>query len=78
MYTVGVEVMNSVGGFMSALYGTMFIKLSTKSMGKTNVSGSDLSEMSRACRLGERTIGHFDAGATSCYFIRRAFETTFK
>jgi len=28
--------------------------------------------MGRASRLGERTIGHQDAGATSCYFILRA------
>ena len=26
-------------------------------------------KMGRASRLGERTIGHQDAGATSCYFI---------
>jgi len=29
-------------------------------------------KMGRASRLGERTIGHQDAGATSCYFILRA------
>ncbi len=28
--------------------------------------------MGRASRLGDRTIGHQDAGATSCYFIRHA------
>jgi len=28
-----------------------------------------LAKMGRASRLGERTIGHLDAGATSCYFI---------
>ena len=28
-----------------------------------------LAKMGRASRLGERTIGHQDAGATSCYFI---------
>jgi len=31
-----------------------------------------LAKMGRASRLGERTIGHQDAGATSCYFILRA------
>jgi dihydroxyacetone kinase-like protein len=32
-----------------------------------------LARMGRASRLGERSIGHLDAGATSCYFILRAF-----
>lgn len=31
-----------------------------------------LAQMGRASRLGQRTIGHQDAGATSCYFILRA------
>jgi len=31
-----------------------------------------LAKMGRASRLGERTIGHLDAGATSCYFILRS------
>jgi dihydroxyacetone kinase-like protein len=31
-----------------------------------------LARMGRASRLGERTIGHQDAGATSCYFILRS------
>jgi dihydroxyacetone kinase-like protein len=31
-----------------------------------------LAKMDRASRLGERTIGHQDAGATSCYFILRS------
>jgi dihydroxyacetone kinase-like protein len=31
-----------------------------------------LAQMGRASRLGERTIGHQDAGATSCYFILRS------
>ena len=31
-----------------------------------------LAKMGRASRLGERTVGHQDAGATSCYFILRA------
>jgi len=29
-------------------------------------------KMGRASRLGERTIGHQDAGATSCYFVLRS------
>jgi dihydroxyacetone kinase-like protein len=29
-------------------------------------------KIGRASRLGERTIGHQDAGATSCYFILRS------
>ncbi len=141
---VGMEVMNSVGGAMGALYGTMFINLSTKSTGKSKVNLDDLTamfteallgiltigkakvgdktlvdtlspavaaleqaakeqqpldkaliafeaaakkgmestkelvaRMGRASRLGERTIGHIDAGATSCYFILRAFSSTY-
>jgi dihydroxyacetone kinase-like protein len=32
-----------------------------------------ISRIGRSSRLGERTIGHQDAGATSCYFILSAF-----
>jgi len=32
-----------------------------------------ISKIGRSSRLGERTIGHQDAGATSCYFILDAF-----
>lgn len=137
---VGLEVMNSVGGAMGALYGTMFINLSTKSRGKGEVDLNDLAvmftdalagivsigkakvgdktlvdtltpavaaleraaehkfsltkgltdfeaaahrgmestkdlraKMGRASRLGERSIGHIDAGAASCYLILSAF-----
>ena len=136
---VGMVVLNSVGGAMGALYGTFFLKLSQESVGKAEVSLSDLvtmfqtgeqgildigkanlgdktlidtlspavraiekaekkgkalagaladfeqtakqgmestkdmlAKMGRASRLGERTIGHQDAGATSCYFILRS------
>jgi dihydroxyacetone kinase-like protein len=31
-----------------------------------------LAKTGRASRLGERTIGHLDPGATSCYFILRS------
>lgn len=34
-----------------------------------------LAKMGRASRLGERTIGHQDPGATSCYFILHAMIT---
>lgn len=34
-------------------------------------------KMGRASRLGERTIGHQDAGATSCYFILRALASAY-
>jgi phosphoenolpyruvate---glycerone phosphotransferase subunit DhaL len=34
-------------------------------------------KMGRASRLGERTIGHQDAGATSCYFILRSLASAF-
>jgi dihydroxyacetone kinase-like protein len=32
-----------------------------------------IARIGRSSRLGERTIGHQDAGATSCYFILRSF-----
>ena len=32
-----------------------------------------ISKIGRSSRLGERTLGHQDAGATSCYFILSAF-----
>jgi dihydroxyacetone kinase-like protein len=137
---VGLEVMNSVGGAMGALYGTMFINMSTSSSGKGEVDLNDLAamftdalagivsigkakvgdktlvdtltpavnaleqaarqkkslasgladfeaaalkgmestkdllaKMGRASRLGDRSIGHIDAGAASCYLILRAF-----
>jgi dihydroxyacetone kinase-like protein len=138
--SVGMVVLNSVGGAMGALYGTFFLKLSQAAVGKEALSLSDLVEMfqtaeqgvldigkakpgdktlvdtlspavraleaardrgdglaqaldafekaaregmrstsqmtarvGRASRLGERTIGHQDAGATSCYFLLKAF-----
>ena len=136
MNCVGMEVMNSVGGAMGALYGTLFLKMAMSSVGKDEVALADLEKMltealdgilsigkaqvgdktlvdtltpaveavvsasaegksldealsqfeaaakvgmestkdlmakiGRASRLGERTIGHQDAGATSCFFI---------
>ncbi len=136
----GMVVINSVGGAMGALYGTMFLRLAQEAAGKAEVNLSDMVRMfkaaekgirelgkaevgdktlldtiapavaalenaeqegkslpdaladfeqaaqrgmestrdlmakvGRASRLGERTIGHQDAGATSCYFILRAF-----
>lgn len=136
MNCVGMEVMNSVGGAMGALYGTLFLKLAVHAVGKKAVDLNEFSAMftealngiltigkakvgdktlvdtltpavevlvkaseegksladslvdfeaaakagmestkdlmakiGRASRLGERTIGHQDAGATSCFFI---------
>ncbi len=136
MNCVGMEVMNSVGGAMGALYGTLFLKMAMSSVGKNEVNLDDFATMltealngilsigkaqvgdktlvdtltpavgavvsasqdgkvldealtqfeaaaktgmestkdlmakiGRASRLGERTIGHQDAGATSCFFI---------
>ena len=37
-----------------------------------------ISRIGRSSRLGERTIGHQDAGATSCYFILDAFYQAIK
>jgi dihydroxyacetone kinase-like protein len=137
---VGMVILNSVGGAMGALYGTLFLKASKEVMGKMEVNLEDLIKMfeagekgiqemgkaqlgdktlldtidpavkalkdaqsegrslidaltafsgaakkgaestremvariGRSSRLGERTIGHQDAGATSCYFILDAF-----
>jgi len=137
---VGMMVLNSVGGAMGALYGTLFLRLAQQASGKTELELSDLvamfqaaekgvreigkaevgdktmldtlapavkaleqaaqagssltealadfeaaarrgmestrdlvAKVGRASRLGERTLGHQDAGATSCYFILRAF-----
>jgi phosphoenolpyruvate---glycerone phosphotransferase subunit DhaL len=136
----GMVVLNSTGGAMGALYGTMFLKWAGEAAGKTEIDLNDLiqmfkaaeagirtigkaevgdktlldtlspavaalekaqqegrslpdalanfeqaarqgmestrdllARMGRASRLGERTIGHQDAGATSCYFLLRAF-----
>lgn len=143
--TVGMEVMNSVGGAMGALFGTFFIKLSLPATGKAEVTLQELSEMfdqalegvltigkakvgdktlidtlspavaalkagaesgkslsesladleeaakigmestkdlmakmGRASRLGERSIGHIDAGATSCCFVLQSFNKACK
>jgi dihydroxyacetone kinase-like protein len=137
---VGMTVLNSVGGAMGALYGTLFLRLSQAAAGKAELELADLVNMfqaaekgvreigkaevgdktmldtlapavralekaeqegkplvnaladfeaaaragmestrnlvarvGRSSRLGDRTIGHQDAGATSCYFILRAF-----
>ena len=137
--SVGMVVLNSVGGAMGALYGTFFLKMAQECAGKSELGLSDLvgmfqtaeqgildigkaspgdktlldtlapaikaleaseqegqslpaalanfeqaakkgmqstkdmmAKMGRASRLGERTIGHQDAGATSCYFIMRS------
>ncbi len=137
--SVGMVVLNSVGGAMGALYGTFFLKMAQECAGKSELGLSDLvrmfqtaeqgildigkaspgdktlldtlapaikaleeseqegqslpqalanfeqaakkgmqstkdmmAKMGRASRLGERTIGHQDAGATSCYFILRS------
>lgn len=136
---VGMVVMNSVGGAMGALYGTLFLKLAQETAGKSDIdlgdvvrmfqtaekgildigkaqlgdktlidtlspavrsleesekAGSSLEDamqnfvwaaeqgmastkemiakMGRASRLGDRTVGHQDAGATSCYFILKS------
>ncbi len=138
--SVGMIVLNSVGGAMGALYGTMFLRLAQEATGKEELKLSDLVKMfeaaekgvreigkaevgdktmldtlapavasleeaeqngkpladaladfevaarkgmestrdlvakvGRSSRLGTRTLGHQDAGATSCYFILRAF-----
>jgi dihydroxyacetone kinase-like protein len=142
---VGMIVLNSVGGAMGALYGTLFLRMAQEAREKTAVDLMDLVRMfraaekgileigkaslgdktlvdtltpavealekaeqegqslaealsafeaaarkgmestrdlvakiGRASRLGERTRGHQDAGATSCYFIIRAFSEGLK
>jgi dihydroxyacetone kinase-like protein len=142
---VGMIVLNSVGGAMGALYGTLFLRMAQEAKEKTAVDLRDLVRMfkaaekgvleigkaslgdktlvdtltpavgalekaeqegkslpealssfeaaarngmestrdlvakiGRASRLGERTRGHQDAGATSCYFIIQAFSEALK
>jgi dihydroxyacetone kinase-like protein len=142
---VGMIVLNSVGGAMGALYGTLFLRMAQEAKEKTAVDLRDLVRMfkaaekgvleigkaslgdktlvdtlapavgalekaekegkslpealsdfeeaarkgmestrdlvakiGRASRLGERTRGHQDAGATSCYFIIQAFSEGLK
>jgi dihydroxyacetone kinase-like protein len=137
---VGMVILNSVGGAMGALYGTLFLKMAQAGAGKVEVDLETLIQMfeagekgiqemgkaqlgdktlldtidpavkalkaaheqgkplvealagfseaakkgaastrdmvsriGRSSRLGERTLGHQDAGATSCYFILDAF-----
>ncbi len=138
---VGMVVMNSVGGAMGALYGTLFLKMAGEAAGRSEIdletlarmlaaaetaiqemgkaklgdktlldtlhpavealkdarqTGKPLAEaladfseaarrgaestkgmiskIGRSSRLGERTLGHQDAGATSCYLILSAFQ----
>ena len=142
---IGMVVMNSVGGAMGALYGTLFLKMSKEAAGKMEVDLETLAQMfadgekgiqemgkanlgdktlldtlhpaiqalrgakeqgknleealalfseaaqkgakstrdmmakiGRSSRLGERTIGHQDAGATSCCFILSSFYQALK
>ena len=137
---IGMVILNSVGGAMGALYGTLFLNASKEVTAKMEIGLDDLirmfeaaekgiqdmgkaqrgdktlidtidpavealkaarakgkplmdalsdfsesakkgaestrdmiSKIGRSSRLGERTIGHQDAGATSCYFILNAF-----
>ncbi len=143
--SVGMVVLNSVGGAMGALYGTFFLRMSQESVDKQELNLNDmvrslqaaekgildigqakpgdktlldtlspavrslekseeggkllpealvafeqaakegmestkdmLAKTGRASRLGERTIGHQDAGATSCYFILRSLASSLK
>lgn len=81
---VGMVVLNSVGGAMGALYGTFFMRLSQalanfEQAAKAGMeSTTDLvAKLGRSSRLGERTRGHQDAGATSCYLILQAMAAAF-
>ena len=141
--SVGMVVLNSVGGAMGALYGTFFLRMSQESVDKQELNLNDmvrnlqaaekgildigqakpgdktlldtlspavssleksekegkllpealaafeqaakegmkstkdmLAKTGRASRLGDRTIGHQDAGATSCYFILRSLASS--
>jgi dihydroxyacetone kinase-like protein len=142
---IGMVILNSVGGAMGALYGTLFLKASKEVTAEMEIGLDDLirmfeaaekgiqdmgkaqrgdktlidtidpavealkaarakgkslmealsdfseaakkgaestremiSKIGRSSRLGERTIGHQDAGATSCYFILRSFHDGIK
>ena len=136
---IGMVVLNSVGGAMGALYGTMFLSMAQECAGKPRWTSATwcgcsrrrkrgcgtsarrrwrqdadghprpggerpgkgrpggqaaargpvglreaaqqgmestrdlVAKMGRSSRLGERTRGHLDAGAASCYFMLRCF-----
>lgn len=141
---VAMVVLNSVGGAMGALYGTLFMRMAQASSGKTELGLEDLTvifqeaekgileigqakvgdktlvdtlypavrslekdakageslqtalknfeqaaeqgmtstidlvaKVGRSSRLGERTRGHQDAGATSCYLMLKAMASAF-
>ncbi len=48
---------------------TNFVQVAKKGMESTK---DMMAKIGRASRLGKRTIGHQDPGATSCYFILRS------
>ena len=62
---VGMVILNSVGGAMGALYGTLFLKASKEVMGKMEVHLEDLIKMfeaggERYSRDGQGPIGRQD------------------
>lgn len=59
---VGMVVLNSVGGAMGALYGTMFLRISQESEGKKEVDLNDLVKMFRAAEKGIRELGKAEVG----------------
>ena len=59
---VGMVVLNSVGGAMGALYGTVFLRLAQESAGKPEVDLGDLVRMFQAAEKGLRDIGKAQVG----------------
>ena len=74
--TVGMALVSSVGGAAGPLYGTFFLQLGTATarMAAAAEQGRDstrdlVARVGRASRLGERSRGVLDAGATSCALL---------
>jgi dihydroxyacetone kinase-like protein len=59
---VAMVVLNSVGGAMGALYGTLFMRMSQASAGKTELGLNDLVEMFQAAETGILEIGQAKVG----------------
>jgi len=59
---VGMVILNSVGGAMGALYGTLFLKASKEVMGKMEVNLEDLIKMFEAGEKGIQEMGKAQLG----------------
>jgi len=60
--TVGLTLIDSVGGAVGPLYGTAFVKAGTVVKGKREIDLNDLVKMFEAARQGVMTIGNAKVG----------------